>query len=177
MHANNNDRLAALRGTSSAAARLPNRSKQQPQRPPQDAAIKEARLRAERAARLEEERAQSAAVNKSFAEAQAKRSPIIAEFHCCICVTTFQRDVTDNPDGGRPSPLGDTCDACRAAGKKRPFELSGMTLSEFCSPICRSCKGHHWTHSCPGATAAAGGSSTTVATEPVPVDKVGHAIL
>ena len=69
-------------------------------------------------------------VNATFEAAQAAKraaGPIMATYHCCICLNNFQCDITNDPDP-RPSPFGDTCDACRAAGKQRPFEAAGGSV-------------------------------------------------
>lgn len=81
-----------------------------------------------RLAKAEEERAHWRRVNERFEAAQAAGS-IMGTFHCCICVSNFQRDITNDPDP-RSSPFGDTCDACRAAGKQRPFEAAGGSVLE-----------------------------------------------
>ena len=77
-----------------------------------------------------------------------------ATYSCCCCNKSFQLDVTDDPDP-RPSPLGDRCSECKAAGKERPFEASGQTLSSVMKPSCRFCKGDHWAMNCTGAEAEA----------------------
>jgi hypothetical protein len=63
-------------------------------------------------------------------------------------------DVTDDPDP-RPSPLGDMCPECRAAGKQRPFEAAGLTLNSVMKACCRFCKGDHWAMKCTGPEAEA----------------------
>jgi hypothetical protein len=123
----NADRLAALRGFSSAQSTTTYYS---------------AYAAASAAAR-----AAAAASASSAAAAQSKQKPIMATYCCCICITQFERDVTNDPDP-RPSPLGDTCDSCRAAGKLRPFEAAGMTISSVMVPKCRVCNGDHWAMDC-----------------------------
>ena len=108
---------------SKAFAKPSNKSMQQQR----DAAIKA------QAARREWERhhAEQQRIAAIKAEAaKAAKAPIMGTFHCCICVTDFQRDITNDPDGSRPSPFGDTCDTCRAAGKQRPFEAAGGSVYE-----------------------------------------------
>jgi len=63
--------------------------------------------------------------------------------------------VTDDPDP-RPSPLGDVCPECKAAGKQRPAEASGQTLPEIMAAMacCRFCKGNHWAMNCLSEEAA-----------------------
>lgn len=77
-------------------------------------------------------------------------------YSCCCCSKSFQLDVTDDPDP-RPSPLGDQCPECKAAGKQRPFEASGQTLTGQMAAVacCRLCKGNHWAMDCTGAEAQA----------------------
>lgn len=79
-----------------------------------------------------------------------------ATYKCCCCSKDFQMDVTDDPDP-RPSPLGDQCPTCVAAGIKRPFEASGQTLTGLMDKLksCRFCKGDHWAMDCTGAEAEA----------------------
>jgi len=166
----NSDRLSALRGSAATAATTTVYMPKQQSRQSNpwakattchDPAVTAYRLAqeaakaadAERLKKLAAERdaqaAHWAAVNASFAAAQSKQKPIMATYCCCICITQFERDVTDDPDGGRPSPLGDTCDACRAAGKQRPFEAAGMTIVSVMVPKCRFCQGDHWAMNCP----------------------------
>ena len=77
-------------------------------------------------------------------------------YSCCCCCKSFQLDVTGDPDP-RPSPLGDQCPECKAAGKQRPFEASGQTLTGLMVAVacCRFCKGNHWAMDCTGAEAQA----------------------
>jgi len=81
-------------------------------------------------------------------QAQAPPKRIWSTYNCCCCATDFKMDTTDDPDP-RPSPLGDRCPSCKAAGKQRPFEAAGLTLSKVLVPICRFCKGDHWAMNCP----------------------------
>ena len=76
-------------------------------------------------------------------------------YSCCCCSKSFQLDVTDDPDP-RPSPLGDVCPECKAAGKQRPAEASGQTLPEIMAAMacCRFCKGNHWAMNCLSEEAA-----------------------
>jgi len=79
--------------------------------------------------------------------AAAKRQ--FSTYRCCCCNTDFKLDTTDDPDP-RPSPLGDRCDACRAAEKPRP--LDGKSLTEILGGgTCRFCNGSHWALDCPSA--------------------------
>ena len=128
--------------TSKAFATLSKQSRQsrqfgQPNAATSLAAAREAAERG-RLAKAEEERAHWRRVNERFEAAQAAKraaGPMMATFHCCICVTDFQRDITNDPDGSRPSPFGDTCDACRAAGKQRPFEAAGGSVLEVLNEV------------------------------------------
>jgi len=72
----------------------------------------------------------------------------MSTYNCCCCGQDFTIDTTDDPDP-RPSPLGDRCGVCRAAGVERPFEQSGITLADLYPRICRFCKGDHWAMNCP----------------------------
>jgi len=95
---------------------------------------------------------QPAAQAQAQPEAQAQALPkrTWSTYKCCCCATDFKMDTTDDPDP-RPSPLGDRCPSCKAAGAQRPFEASGMTLSKMMAAIvvCRFCKGNHWAMNCP----------------------------
>ena len=135
----NADRLAALRGSAApaAAATTVYMPKAQQRQQRHNSAVATYR------------QAQAADAERAAAATQSKPKPIVATFCCCICITKFERDVTNDPDGGRPSPLGDTCDACRAAGKLRPFEAAGMTIVSVMVPHCRFCQGDHWAMNCP----------------------------
>ena len=130
MAANNNDRLSALRGMGSTV-HLPRGRTTNPwgQRHYPVASA-----------------AQTAAAAAEKAKPAPKRQ--ISTYNCCCCSQDFTRDTTDDPDP-RPSPLGDRCDACRDAGKLRPFEQSALTLPDLLRPCCRLCKGPHWTIQCP----------------------------
>jgi hypothetical protein len=86
------------------------------------------------------------------ATATARRQ--FSTYRCCCCNTDFKLDTTDDPDP-RPSPLGDRCDACRAAEKPRP--LDGKSLTEILGGgTCRFCSGSHWALDCPTRGAVAG---------------------
>lgn len=69
---------------------------------------------------------QPTAATAATAPAPVKRQ--FSTYRCCCCNTDFKLDTTDDPDP-RPSPLGDRCDACRAAEKPRP--LDGKSLTEI----------------------------------------------
>lgn len=122
--------------TSKAFATLSKKSRQSRQSSQSNdaAALAAAREAVERGrlAKAEEERVHWRRVNERFEAAQAAKraaGSIMGTFHCCICVSNFQRDITNDPDP-RSSPFGDTCDACRAAGKQRPFEAAGGSVFE-----------------------------------------------
>lgn len=137
MAANNNDRLSALRGMGSTV-RLPRGRTTNPWGQRHYPAAAAAATGAGAAA------ATTIAVPK--ATPAPKRQ--ISTYNCCCCSQDFTRDTTDDPDP-RPSPLGDRCDACRDAGVERPFEQSGLTLTDLLKPWCRFCKGDHWAMNCP----------------------------
>ena len=87
---------------------------------------------------------------QTAAQTPAPPKRIWSTYHCCVCATDFKEDITDCPDP-RPSPLGDRCPSCKAAGAQRPFEAAGMTLSKMMTAlaVCRFCQGSHWAMDCP----------------------------
>ena len=162
------------------------RQSRQPSAPASLAAAREAAERG-RWAKMEEDEEHWRRVNESFEAAQAARraaGPIMGAFHCCICRTDFQRDITNDPDGSRPSPFGDTCNSCRAAGKQRPFEAAGGSVLEVLNAAAAAATKPSNAELLAAAAAASKPAAAVAAVaavqDPVPagavVVQVGHAI-
>ena len=151
----NSDRLAALR---SGVSTRPQQAQTVYLPKPattltyaQRLALRAAQAQAQPAAQAQA--AASAQTPAAQAQAPAASAPpkrTWSTYHCCVCATDFKEDTTDCPDP-RPSPLGDRCPSCKAAGAQRPFEAAGMTLSKMMTAlaVCRFCQGSHWAMDCP----------------------------
>lgn len=157
MPTNNADRLAALRPATTVKKPMPwgRPGATNPAAFTTSFIDSTAALAAARAAAAALAAASLAAIRASQAADIAARGPIIATYTCCCCSSRFSRDITNDPDG-RPSPLGDRCPACDAAGKQRPFDAAGMTLDQLLgTPTCHFCQGAHWAMDCSSAAAVA----------------------